>query len=252
AADRRHQRAWTVLRRHGFSACFARRVRCSCRLLSRSGDDSCKVSIVWRGRQRYVGIAFYQNFGRPRHCIRHRGQGTRRTFEYGCRDQARRRAFHTSRRELSGSGSLKLQRHTHMENYDATTTQKENRRMLVADDDPAILRLIATILEKENFTVVTARDGREAYKTLQADADFTAAILDVVMPHISGPELVRYMKAEERLRKIPVMMMTAEQDPKLSSDSFSAGAIVFLPKPFTTAQLQIMLQMLIGKQPAEQ
>jgi CheY-like chemotaxis protein len=123
--------------------------------------------------------------------------------------------------------------------------------MLVADDDPAILRLIATILEKENFTVVTARDGREAYKTLQADPNFTAAILDVVMPHISGTELVRYMKAEERLRKIPVMMMTAEQDPKLSSDSFSAGAIEFLPKPFTTAQLQIMLQMLIGKQPTE-
>jgi CheY-like chemotaxis protein len=123
----------------------------------------------------------------------------------------------------------------------------EDRRILVADDDPAILRLVATILEKENFQVVTARDGREAYKTLQADPDFTAAILDVVMPHITGPELVRFMKSEPRLANIPVMMMTAEQDPKLSSDSFSAGAVVFLPKPFTTAQLQIMLQMLIGK-----
>lgn len=132
-----------------------------------------------------------------------------------------------------------------------SVTENANRRMLVADDDPAILRLIATILEKENFTVVTARDGREAYKILQTDADFTAAILDVVMPHISGTELVRYMKAEERLRKIPVMMMTAEQDPKLSSDSFSAGAVVFLPKPFTTAQLQIMLQMLIGKKTSD-
>jgi CheY-like chemotaxis protein len=139
-----------------------------------------------------------------------------------------------------------------MENNDDVTSgsDEQTRRMLVADDDPAILRLIATILEKENFTVVTARDGREAYKTLQADAEFTAAILDVVMPHISGPELVRFMKEDDRLKKIPVMMMTAEQDPKLSSDSFSAGAVVFLPKPFTTAQLQIMLQMLIGK-PAE-
>ncbi len=131
------------------------------------------------------------------------------------------------------------------------TNGTENRRMLVADDDPAILRLIATILEKENFTVVTARDGREAYRILQSDPDFTAAILDVVMPHISGPELVRFMKSEERLKRIPVMMMTAEQDPKLSSDSFAAGAIVFLPKPFTTAQLQIMLQMLIGKKTAD-
>ena len=64
---------------------------------------------------------------------------------------------------------------------------------------------------------------------------------------LTGPELVRFMKTEKNLMKIPVMMMTAEQDPKLSSESFSAGAVVFLPKPFTTSQLQIMLQMLIGK-----
>ena len=125
---------------------------------------------------------------------------------------------------------------------------KETKRILVADDDPAILRLVTTLLEKDNYTVVTARDGREAYKHLQSDPNFIAAVLDVVMPHISGPELVRYMKTEKRLRNVPVMMMTAEQDPKLSSDSFSAGAVVFLPKPFTTAQLHTMLQMLVGKQ----
>lgn len=128
-----------------------------------------------------------------------------------------------------------------------STSTNQSRRVLVADDDPAILRLVKTILEKENYDVVTARDGREAYKILQTDDNFTAGIFDVVMPHISGPELVRFMKTEKRLMRIPVMMMTAEQDPKLSSDSFSAGAVVFLPKPFTTAQLNIMLQMLVGK-----
>ena len=127
---------------------------------------------------------------------------------------------------------------------------KDAKRILVADDDPAILRLVTTLLEKDNYTVVTARDGREAYKHLQSDPSFIAAVLDVVMPHISGPELVRHMKTEKPLMRIPVMMMTAEQDPKLSSDSFAAGAVVFLPKPFTTAQLQIMLQMLIGKNSA--
>ncbi len=130
--------------------------------------------------------------------------------------------------------------------------KKDARRIIVADDDPAILRLVTTILEKEGYTVVTARDGREAYKILQEDQSFTAAVFDVVMPHISGPELVRFMKTEKRLMRIPVMMMTAEQDPKLSSDSFAAGAVVFLPKPFTTAQLQIMLRMLIGKSAAQQ
>jgi CheY-like chemotaxis protein len=123
------------------------------------------------------------------------------------------------------------------------------KRILVADDDPAILRLVTTILEKDGYSVVTARDGREAYKVLQRDPSFIAAILDVVMPHISGPELVRQMKREAPLMNIPVLMMTAEQDPQLSSESFAAGAMVFLPKPFTTAQLQIMMQMLMGKKP---
>ena len=119
--------------------------------------------------------------------------------------------------------------------------------MLVADDDPAILRLVTTILQKEGFTVIGARDGKEAYKALQDNSVFTAAVFDVVMPHIQGPELVRYMKTEKRFMNIPVMMMTAEQDPKLSRDSFAAGAVVFLPKPFTTVQLQTMLRMLVGK-----
>jgi chemosensory pili system protein ChpA (sensor histidine kinase/response regulator) len=129
----------------------------------------------------------------------------------------------------------------------AAQNPQASRRILVADDDPAILRLVTAIVEKEGYKVVSARDGREAYKILQDDADFIAGIFDVVMPHIQGPELVRYMRTEKRLMRIPVMMMTAEQNPKLSSDSFAAGAVVFLPKPFTTAQLQIMLRMLISK-----
>lgn len=128
-----------------------------------------------------------------------------------------------------------------------TSDNTAKGRVLVADDDPAILRLVTTILEKEGYAVVSARDGREAYKALQDNANFTAAVFDVVMPHIPGPELVRYMRTEKRFNNIPVMMMTAEQDPKLSSDSFAAGAVVFLPKPFTTVQLQTMLRMLVGR-----
>ena len=118
-------------------------------------------------------------------------------------------------------------------------------KVLVADDDPAILRLVKAIVEKEGYAVVTARDGKEAYKVLQSGEAFTAAIFDVVMPYIQGTELVRYMQSETRLMKIPVIMMTAEQNSKLSSDSFAAGAVAFLPKPFTNAQLQTMLRMFV-------
>ena len=123
-------------------------------------------------------------------------------------------------------------------------------KVLVADDDPAILRLVKAIVEKEGYTVVPARDGKEAYKLLQSEEPFAAAIFDVVMPYIQGTELVRYMQSEKRLMRIPVLMMTAEQNPRLSSDSFSAGAVAFLPKPFTTSQLQTMLRMCVQRNQA--
>lgn len=126
-------------------------------------------------------------------------------------------------------------------------TESGQARILVADDDPAILRLVKAIVEKEGFTVVTARDGKEAYKLLQSGDAFTAAIFDVVMPYIQGTELVRYMQSEKRLMRIPVIMMTAEQNSRLSSDSFAAGAVAFLPKPFTNAQLQTMLRMFVRR-----
>jgi CheY-like chemotaxis protein len=124
-------------------------------------------------------------------------------------------------------------------------SDNEQPKVLVADDDPAILRLVKAIVEKEGYTVVTARDGKEAYKLLQSGEPLVAAIFDVVMPYIQGTELVRYMQSEKRLMRIPVIMMTAEQNSRLSSDSFAAGAVAFLPKPFTNAQLQTMLRMFI-------
>ncbi len=123
-------------------------------------------------------------------------------------------------------------------------TASDQMRVLVADDDLAILRLVKAIAEKEGYSVVTARDGREAYKILQEEDNFAVAVLDVVMPYIQGTELARYMQTENRLKRIPIIMMTAEQNPRLSSDSFAAGAVVFLPKPFTTSQLQVMMRML--------
>lgn len=123
----------------------------------------------------------------------------------------------------------------------------EQARILVADDDPAILRLVKAIVEKEGYIVVQARDGKEAYRLLQTGEPFAAAIFDVVMPYIQGTELVRYMQSEKRLMRIPVLMMTAEQNPRLSSDSFSAGAVAFLPKPFTTSQMQAMLRMCVQR-----
>jgi CheY-like chemotaxis protein len=118
------------------------------------------------------------------------------------------------------------------------------RRVLVADDNPTIRHILKRTLEEEGYAVVAAGDGREAFRILRSDSDFLAAVLDVEMPHISGPVLTKHMQTERRLMRIPVMMMTSSHDPQTHFDSLSSGAAIFLPKPFTPGQLRLMLKVL--------
>lgn len=122
-----------------------------------------------------------------------------------------------------------------------------SRRILVADDDPVIRRLLTSIVEKEGYTAVAVEDGREAYRILQSDADFGGAIFDMMMPNLDGLELIRYMRTEKRLMRIPVLMVTSDLDLKFTAASFAAGATLFLPKPFTPAQFQTTFKILVNE-----
>ena len=133
-----------------------------------------------------------------------------------------------------------------MEQFRMTLKQTTPNRVLVADDDPVMRHLITTIIKQQECEVVVANDGREAYRILQSDSQFRAAIFDMTMPFLEGLDLIRYMRSERRLMRIPIMMITAEQDIKLMASSFSAGATAFLPKPFTPEQLQSAIRMLLG------
>ena len=119
--------------------------------------------------------------------------------------------------------------------------------VLVADDDGLTLRMVTAIVETEGYEAVSVADGRQALRSLQQEGPYTTAIFDMSMPHLQGLELIHYMKADERLRRIPVGMITAERDPKVWDDSVAAGVSVFLPKPFTPPQVQMMLRMLASK-----
>lgn len=126
-------------------------------------------------------------------------------------------------------------------------TADRQQRILVADDDPVVRLLVTSIVKNEGYTTVVVEDGREAYRVLQSDADFGAAIFDMSMPHLEGVDMLRHMRTEKRLMRIPVMLITSERDNKLVAQSFAAGAAVFLPKPFTAGQLQLMLRLLLAK-----
>jgi DNA-binding response OmpR family regulator len=122
---------------------------------------------------------------------------------------------------------------------------KSSQRILIADDDRSIRDLLASVVEAEGYTPVMVDDGRKAYRTLQTDADFRAGIFDMVLPNLPGLDLISYMKSEKRLQRIPVMMTTANINIEQTAKGFRAGAAVLLPKPFTAAQLQTTLRMLL-------
>ena len=122
----------------------------------------------------------------------------------------------------------------------------QSKRVLVADDDPIIRRLVVSAVQREGFEIVAVNDGREAYRILKSDADFRAAIFDMMMPHLEGLDVLRFMATEKRLMRIPAMMITSERNLRLMAVSFSAGATLFLHKPFTADQLQTTLRILLS------
>ena len=128
-------------------------------------------------------------------------------------------------------------------------SRSQARRILIADDDPIIRHMVTRFVELEGCQPIVVHDGAAAYRLLQTDAGFCAAIFDMVMPHLEGIELMRFMRTEKRLMRIPVMMITSETDLKLMANSFAAGVTIFLPKPFTTEQFQNSFRLLLNQQP---
>ncbi|HLA94462.1 MAG TPA: response regulator, partial [Pyrinomonadaceae bacterium] len=97
--------------------------------------------------------------------------------------------------------------------------------ILVADDDPAILRLISTVIEGEGFLVATAKDGKEAYAALKSGANIVAAIVDNLMPYIAGVDIVKFMRSDKRFENVPIIVMTGDKNPSASAKALAAGAV---------------------------
>lgn len=128
----------------------------------------------------------------------------------------------------------------------AQTTHRPSR-ILVADNDPLIRNLVTSILKTEGHSVIAVNDGREALRILKSDCDFNAAIFDVRMPYLGGTEVIRHMRTEKRLMRIPVILMTSEQSFTLMNDSFAAGATAFLWQPFLSGQVRTLVRMILSQ-----
>ena len=111
------------------------------------------------------------------------------------------------------------------------------RHVLVADDEPHIGRIIKMKLEQGPFRVTLVYDGREALDALERERDISLVLLDLMMPHLSGLDVLSAMRKDERLKEIPCIILTAAGQEQQHKRALELGATDFMTKPFSPKKL---------------
>ena len=115
--------------------------------------------------------------------------------------------------------------------------------ILVVDDEPLNLEIIAEFLEGDAYRLRFAATGEEAWNLLdQPDSDFNLVVLDRMMPGMNGIELLKRIKADARLSHLPVIMQTAAAAPDQVREGLAAGAYYYLTKPYDPEALQTIVR----------
>jgi CheY-like chemotaxis protein len=118
--------------------------------------------------------------------------------------------------------------------------------VLVADDEPHIGRIIKMKLEQGPFRVTLAYDGREALQLLEQEDDVCLVLLDLMMPHLSGLDVLSAMRADPRWRDLPCIILTAAGQEQQHTSAMALGATDFLTKPFSPKKLYARAAELVG------
>ena len=122
---------------------------------------------------------------------------------------------------------------------------QNDKRILVADDDPVILRLIQVNLELEGYQVLTANNGEEALEQATAEKP-DLVILDIMMPRLDGYQTCERLKAEDTTKDIPVVFLSAKAQQADIEKGKSYGVEEYLTKPFDPTELLEVVERLVG------
>ena len=118
--------------------------------------------------------------------------------------------------------------------------------ILVADDEPHIGRIIKMKLEQGPFRVSLAYDGQEALDFVNGGEQLDLVLLDLMMPKLSGLDVLRRIREQEKFRSLPCIILTAGGDAKHERDALELGATQFLTKPFSPKKLYALVARLTG------
>jgi DNA-binding response OmpR family regulator len=123
-------------------------------------------------------------------------------------------------------------------------TNSDNPLVLVADDDEDILELVAFRLERAGYRIVTASDGEQALR-IALDEHPDLAVLDVMMPRLTGLEVTERIRAEGE--RMPIVLLTARVQEADIARGFEAGADDYIKKPFSPQELRARVQAILGR-----
>jgi len=127
-----------------------------------------------------------------------------------------------------------------------TESTNRPRHILVADDEPHIGRIIKMKLEQGPFRVSLAYDGQEALDMVNNGEQLDLVLLDLMMPKLSGLDVLRRIREQERFKALPCIILTAGGDAKHERDALELGATQFLTKPFSPKKLYALVARLTG------
>jgi DNA-binding response OmpR family regulator len=112
----------------------------------------------------------------------------------------------------------------------------EGQLLLVADDDEDILQLLSFRLERAGYEIVQAKNGTDALR-LALELRPALAVLDVMMPGLTGYEVTRELRRNEETREMPIILVTAKAQASDVSQGMAAGADDYVTKPFDAQDL---------------
>jgi two-component system alkaline phosphatase synthesis response regulator PhoP len=120
-----------------------------------------------------------------------------------------------------------------------------SKKILAVDDERHIVRLIQVNLERAGYQVVTAFDGPEALKKVDAEKP-DLVVLDVMMPKMDGFEVLKRLQANPETRDIPIIMLTAKAQDADVFRGWSSGVSAYLTKPFNPLELLTFIKRIFS------
>ncbi|MFN8355498.1 MAG: response regulator [Spirosomataceae bacterium] len=113
---------------------------------------------------------------------------------------------------------------------------KKNMKVVIVDDEPAILMSLEFLMKKEGYQIFIARDGLEAIEIINREVP-DIVLLDIMMPQVDGYEVCRYVRRTLGFAHIKVVFLSAKSKEPDIQKGYEIGADLYVPKPFSTRDL---------------